>query len=177
MTPRILIACVGNIFLGDDGFGTEVAQRLAARPLPPEVLLRDFGIRGIDLTYALLEPFELVILVDACPRGGEPGTIYLVEPDQVELNAADGGALPLETHAMNPMNVLRAVCSMGGSPARILIVGCEPAEPGSLEFESDAEGKLGLSSPVQAAVDEAIALIESLIAKALAGELTKKAAG
>ena len=71
---RILIACIGNIFLGDDGFGVEVARRLAGRPLPPEVMLKDFGIRGFDLTYALLEPYELVILVDACPRGGEPGT-------------------------------------------------------------------------------------------------------
>ncbi len=87
--PRILIACIGNIFLGDDGFGTEVARRLASRPLPPGVILKDFGIRGLDLTYALLDPYELVILVDACPRGGEPGTVYLVEPDPVESDAPD----------------------------------------------------------------------------------------
>src|SRR5271154_5959599 len=87
---RILIACIGNIFLGDDGFGTEVARRLACRALPPEVTLRDFGIRGLDLTYALLDPYELVILADACPRGGEPGTLYLVEPDPVESNTPDG---------------------------------------------------------------------------------------
>ena len=79
--PRILVACIGNIFLGDDGFGTEVARRLAARTLPPEVSVKDFGIRGLDLTYALLEPYELTILVDACPRGGEPGSVYLIEPD------------------------------------------------------------------------------------------------
>src|SRR6202040_1259682 len=79
--PRILIACIGNIFLGDDGFGTEVARRLAGGSLPPGVILKDFGIRSLDLTYALLDPYELVILVDACPRGGEPGTVYLVEPD------------------------------------------------------------------------------------------------
>ena len=85
--PRILIACIGNIFLGDDGFGTEVARRLADRSLPPGVILKDFGIRGLDLTYALLDPYDLVILVDACPRGGEPGTIYLIEPDPVEQNA------------------------------------------------------------------------------------------
>ena len=85
--PRILIACIGNIFLGDDGFGTEVARRLADRAFPPGVILKDFGIRGLDLTYALLDPYELVILVDACPRGGEPGTVYLVEPDPVESDA------------------------------------------------------------------------------------------
>jgi hydrogenase maturation protease len=154
--PRILIACIGNIFLGDDGFGTEVARRLAGREFPPGVILKDFGIRGLDLTYALLDPWDLVILVDACPRGGEPGTVYLVEPDPVE----SGADARLETHAMNPMNVLRMVKSMGGAPGRILIVGCEPAEIGS-----DEEGKLGLSEVVAAAVDEAVRMIESLVSK------------
>src|ERR1700676_1955836 len=147
---RILIACMGNIFLGDDGFGTEVARRLAVRSLPQGVILKDFGIRGLDLTYALLDPYELVILVDAYPRGGEPGTVYLVKPDPVEMNTPDGVPPRLETHGMNPMNVLRMVKSMGGAPNRILIVGCEPAELGS-----DEEGKLGLSDPVQAGVEEA----------------------
>src|SRR5579862_6753455 len=150
--PRILIACIGNIFLGDDGFGTEVARRLATRSLPPAVILKDFGIRGLDLTYALLDPYELVILVDACPRGGEPGAVYLLEPDSVPDSAAG-----LEPHAMNPMSVLRMVKSMGGAPSRILIVGCEPADLG-LE-----EGKLGLSDPVAAAVDEAVVVIETLV--------------
>ena len=126
-------------------------------------MLKDFGIRGLDLTYALLDPHELVILVDACPRGGEPGTVYLVEPDPVESDTQDGARF--EAHAMNPMNVLRTVKWMGGAPGRILIVGCEPGELGS-----DEEGQLGLSDPVEAAVDEAIALIETLISKTLEGE-------
>jgi hydrogenase maturation protease len=158
--PRILIACVGNIFLGDDGFGTEVARRLAQKSLPPEVLLKDFGIRGLDLTYALLDPHELVILVDACSRGGEPGTVYLIEPDPAE---SSNGPAYLDTHGMNPMKVLRMVQSMGGAQGRILIVGCEPADLGS-----DEEGKLGLSDPVQAAIDEAIVLIETLVSNTLA---------
>jgi hydrogenase maturation protease len=163
--PRILIACIGNIFLGDDGFGTEVARRLAGRSLPPGVILKDFGIRSLDLTYALLDPYDLIILVDACPRGGEPGTVYLVEPDPVEPNTPDGVPARLETHGMNPMTVLRMVQSMGGAPGRILIVGCEPADMGS-----DEEGKLGLSDPVEAAVDEAIVLIETLISNSIGGE-------
>jgi hydrogenase maturation protease len=163
-SPRILIACVGNIFLGDDGFGVEVARRLADRPLPPEVLLKDFGIRGLDLTYALLDWYEAVIMVDACPRGGKPGTVYLLEPDVVESNAINGPPTPLETHSMNPMNVLRAVKAMGGNVGRILIVGCEPAE-----FGLDEGGKLGLSDSAQAAVNEAIALIERLISTILNG--------
>jgi hydrogenase maturation protease len=163
--PRILIACVGNIFLGDDGFGTEVARRLAGRPLPSGVILKDYGIRGLDLTYALMDPHDLVILVDACPRGGEPGTVYLVEPDPAEWNAPDGAHAHLETHAMNPMNVLRTVKAMGGTPGPILIVGCEPADIGS-----DEEGKLGLSEPVEAAVDEAVRLIETLVISTLKGD-------
>jgi len=169
-STRILIACIGNIFLGDDGFGTEVARRLAGRPQPAGVILKDFGIRGLDLTYALLDPYELVILVDACPRGGHPGTVYLVEPNALEWNMPDGSPICLETHAMNPINVLRTVKAMGGAPGRILIVGCEPAEIGS-----DEEGKLGLSEPVEAAVDEAVALIETLVAKTLEGEVTETA--
>ncbi len=153
---RILVACIGNIFLGDDGFGPEIARRLAGRTLPPGVILKDFGIRSLDLTYALLDPWDLVILVDACPRGGEPGTVYMVDPDPVEPDTNTR----LEAHAMNPMSVLRAVKSMGGAPGRILIVGCEPAEVGS-----DEEGKLGLSEPVRAAVDEAVHMIEMLISK------------
>ncbi|MGD1093939.1 MAG: hydrogenase maturation protease [Bryobacteraceae bacterium] len=166
--PRILIACVGNIFLGDDGFGTEVALRLAGRLLPPGVVLKDFGICGLDLTYALLEQWDLVILVDACARGGEPGTVYLIEPDQVETAAQGAPAACVETHGMNPMSVLRAAKLMGGARSRILLVGCEPADLGS-----DEEGKLGLSAPVEAAVDEAVSMIETLISKALTGELTE----
>jgi hydrogenase maturation protease len=152
--PRILIACIGNIFLGDDGFGVEVARRLAGRQLPAGVILRDFGIRAFDLTYALMDPWDLVVLVDACPRGGEPGTVYVVEPDQTE----DSAGVQMDAHVMNPMAVLRIVKSMGGPPNRILIVGCEPAELGSEE-----EGKLGLSDPVNSAIDRAVDLVETMV--------------
>jgi len=154
----ILIACIGNIFLGDDGFGTEVARQLAGRSLPPDVILKDFGIRGLDLTYALLERYDLVILVDAYARGGKPGSIYLVEPDP---GTGDAPA-QLETHGMNPVNVLRMVKSMGGPSNRVLLVGCEP-----LDLGSDEEGKLGLSEPVAAAVGEAVKTIEKLCAEAV----------
>ena len=162
--PRILIACVGNIFLGDDGFGVEVARRLAARRLPSDVLVKDFGIRGFDLAYALMESYELAILVDACARGGTPGTVYLIEPDPVEDDPAHPGLPQLEPHGMNPMNVLRLVKSLGGTPGRVLIVGCEPAELGS-----DSDGYIGLSEPVQAAIAEAIGLIDLLVSKVLDG--------
>jgi hydrogenase maturation protease len=163
--PRILIACIGNIFLGDDGFGTEVARRLAGRPLPQYVVLKDFGIRSLDLTYALLDPYDLVILVDACSRGGEPGTVYLVAPDPFDPNGTDRTPASLDTHAMNPTSVLRVARSMGGAAGRILLVGCEPADMGS-----DDEGKLGLSDRVQAAVGEAIRMIETLLSNTLQSE-------
>ena len=163
--PRILIACIGNIFLGDDGFGTEVARRLASRPLPAGVAVKDFGIRGLDLAYALLEPYDLVVMVDACPLGGRPGTIYVLEPDPEEWKLPQDGSPQFEAHAMNPISVLRMVKSMGGIPGRLLIVGCEPANVGS-----DEEGYMGLTEPVQAAIDDAIVMIEAQVSKVLSRE-------
>jgi hydrogenase maturation protease len=164
--PRILVACIGNIFLGDDGFGVEVARRLAARPLPPEVVVRDFGIRGFDLACALMDAYELTILVDACQRGGAPGTLYVLEPDPIDPSTPANPAR-MEAHGMNPMNALRMVQSMCGRLGRILIVGCEPADLGSEE-----EGKLGLSEPVLAAVEEAIAMIANLVRSTREGAAT-----
>jgi len=161
--PRILIAGIGNIFLGDDAFGVEVAQRLAQRPLPEEVRVVDFGIRGLDLTYALLDGYEAVILVDAVPRGGLPGTLYVIEPERSEAPVPAGAVI--ETHGMDPVKVLRLVEAMGGKIERLLLVGCEPAPDDAYE-----DMQSGLSDPVRAAVEEAISLIESLIARLLCGE-------
>jgi hydrogenase maturation protease len=152
-TPSILVACIGNIFLGDDAFGVEVARRLMARDLPSGVKVTDFGIRGFDLAYALLEPHNLVILVDACPRGSDPGTLYVIEPEV----SPEGPAL--DAHTMNPVAVLRLAHSMGAISSKILLVGCEPADLGG------EEGSMGLSAPVSAAVNEAVHLVEKLIEK------------
>ncbi|MDQ3013802.1 MAG: hydrogenase maturation protease [Acidobacteriota bacterium] len=168
--PRILIACIGNIFLGDDAFGVEVAKRLAARKLPDEVRLKDFGIRGFDLAYALLDEYEVTILVDATPRGGAPGTLYLIEPDLSELEVNNAQTAALDTHGMNPMKVLQMARSMGAQFQQILLVGCEP-----MTFGSEEQGQMGLSEPVAAAVDEALRMIESLIAKMLATDLRQQA--
>ncbi len=160
--PRILIAGIGNIFLGDDAFGSEVARRLSGRALPDEVRVVDFGIRGFDLTYALLDGYEVTIFVDATPRGGEPGTLYTIEPDLNEVDNPDAEGMMVETHGMNPMKVLGMVKSMGGEFKRIYLVGCEPAP---LQSE---DGHMGLSEPVEAAVDEAVKVIESLVREILA---------
>jgi hydrogenase maturation protease len=158
-SPSILIAGIGNIFLGDDAFGVEVAQRLANRKLPDRVKVVDFGIRGFDLAYALLDRFDVTILVDACPRGGAPGTLYVIEPDLnvSALDAAEAAQTAVDAHSMNPMNVIRMAKSMGGHLKRILLVGCEPLTLGP------EEGVMGLSQPVAAMVEEAANRIESLV--------------
>lgn len=152
----ILIAGIGNIFLGDDAFGCEVIKELSRRKLPDNVRAVDFGIRGFDLAYAMLDEHELTIFVDAAPRGNAPGTLYTIEPDLSELESSPGGVM-LETHGMNPMKVLQMVKSMGGEFKKVLLVGCEP------ETFGPEEGLFGLSAVVQAAVPEAATIVECLV--------------
>ena len=145
---RILVAGVGNIFFGDDGFGVEVSRRLSERALPEGVQVKDFGIRGLDLTYALLDGWDAAILVDALPRGGDPGTLYVLDP------AADAAPPVLDPHAMHPARVLAMAWELGGTPPILRVVGCEP---GAAE-----EMQIGLSPAVAAAVDPACTLVEQL---------------
>jgi hydrogenase maturation protease len=161
--PRILVAGIGNIFLGDDAFGVEVVRRLSSRELPPSVRVTDFGIRGYDLAYALLDGYDITILVDACSRGEPAGTLYVIEPDLKDLGSAEEQQEAVEAHSMNPLNVLRLAASMGPLK-RVLLVGCEPATLGP------DEGQMGLSEPIEAAVDEAVQLVELTIERILNGQ-------
>lgn len=161
---RILVAGIGNIFLGDDAFGVEVVHRLARRPLPENVRVVDFGIRGLDLAYALMEGYDLTILVDAAPRGGLPGTLYAIEPEIDGAGEIEGRAFELEMHAMNPAKVLAWVRSMGGATRRMVVVGCEPAP---LSDEDRADGRMGLSAPVSASLDDAVVMIEEIVRETL----------
>ncbi|HZC43931.1 MAG TPA: hydrogenase maturation protease [Acidobacteriaceae bacterium] len=160
---RVLIAGIGNIFLGDDGFGVEVARRLANCELPAEVRVVDFGIRGLDLVYALQDGYETTILVDAFPHGKAPGTVSVVEPDLNDLETSSEQSGFIEPHGMNPMNVLRMARAMQAPLERILLIGCEPAYLGG------DEGHMGLSEPVEAAVNEAMKTVQSLVARILDG--------
>ena len=153
---RVLVAGVGNIFLGDDGFGVEVVRRLAGRGLPEGVEVVDFGIRGMDLAYALQDDYDLVVFVDATPRGEKPGTVYLIEPEIEE----DGG-VALDTHGMDPVKVMKLSRVLGASPTRTLVVGCEPQV--ILSGEDYDDMLMQLSEPVLAAVEEAAKLVESLV--------------
>jgi hydrogenase maturation protease len=160
-SDRILVAGIGNIFHGDDAFGVEVAQRLLGRPQPNGVRVVDFGIRGLDLAYALMDGYEVTILIDATQRGEEPGTLNSIELDLSDLDGLAPDSVAVDTHGMNPMRVLRIVKSLGGELGRILLVGCEPA------FLGPEEGFMGLSEIVVAAVDPAVEMVERLLAKNL----------
>jgi len=155
--PSILVAGIGNIFLGDDAFGCEVVKELSQRFWPDNVRIVDFGIRGFDLAYALLDGYDVTIFVDATPRGEVPGTLYTIEPDLSELETLDGSAAVVETHGMNPLKVLSMVKSMGGEFHKILLVGCEP------ETFGPDEGYLGLSPTVASVVGEAARIVTSLV--------------
>jgi hydrogenase maturation protease len=161
LKPRVLVAGIGNIFLGDDGFGVEVVRRLASLKLPESVRVMDFGIRGFDLAYALQDGYETTILVDACPRGEVPGTLYVIEP---ELEPSDGANAPqatMEGHTMNPIGVLRMAQAMNIDVKNILLIGCEPETLGG------EDGQMGLSAPMEAAVDEAVKLVRSVVDRVL----------
>ena len=165
MTPAILVGGIGNIFLGDDGFGVKVAQRLAQGLLPPDIRVVDFGIRGFDLAFALLDDYRAIILIDAVPRGGAPGTLYTIEPDWTALDDLDA---EVEMHGMNPAKVLAMVKSMGGQPRRILIVGCEPSP-----MLQENEERIGLSEAVEEAVDKAVTIVQELV-RTLEGEKSER---
>jgi hydrogenase maturation protease len=159
--PTILVAGIGNIFLGDDAFGVEVVRRLASAKLPEAVRVSDFGIRGFDLAYALQDGYETTILVDACPHGEAPGTLYVIEPDLKVLDDPETPQPGIEAHAMSPVSVLRMARAMNIQMKSVLLVGCEPETLGG------DEGQMGLSAPVEAAVEGAVKLVKSLIEKTL----------
>lgn len=158
---RILVAGIGNVFLGDDGFGVEVVGRLARSLLPAGVKVEDFGIRGMDLAYAL-QDYDVAILVDALPRGNPPGTLYVIEP------ALDEQAAALDTHGMDPVKVLGLARHLGDRLPRVLVVGCEPATVMGEDDDLSAE----LSEPVRAALDEATRIVESLLDDLTTGDRT-----
>ena len=157
---RVLVAGVGNIFKGDDGFGVEVVQRLARGDLPAGVRVVDFGIRGVDLTYALLDGCEAAVLVDTAQRGGAPGDLYVIEPE-FDDRAPAPEDLMISGHDLDPAKVLRVVRAMGGACRRILLVACEP-----LTFGGE-DGAMGLSPPVAAAIATAQGLVEDVVRQLL----------
>jgi hydrogenase maturation protease len=154
VTTRVLVAGIGNVFLGDDGFGVALADRLGRQALPPGVEVVDYGIRGMDLAYAILDGWDAVVLLDAAPRGGAPGTLYVIEPEGGDDHVA------VDTHGMDPVAVLALARALGGTPPRTLVVGCEPQ---TRMTGDEGDVVAALSEPVRAALDEGVRLVTSLL--------------
>jgi hydrogenase maturation protease len=156
---RVLVAGLGNIFEGDDGFGVAVAQRLSRTSWPAGVLVRDFGIRGVHLAYELLEGYGLVVIADAVSRGGAPGTLYIIEhhPDHT-LPPAEATSALMDAHDLGPDGVLALVPRLGGELGRVVVLGCEPA---------DLSPGIGLSDAVTSSVDGAVGLVIDIVQRAL----------
>ena len=150
--PRqILVAGIGNAFLGDDGFGGQVAQRLEKRDLPEGVLVLDFGTGGLDLAYEVMRGYDALVLVDISRQGEAPGTIYVMEPDPADVDGGIEDGAVIDPHGMDPQTVLRFVKAVGGWPGKVVIVACEPSSVGEVNW--------GLSKPVEDAVDRAVAVV------------------
>ena len=152
---KVLVAGIGNIVLGDDGFGVEVAARLRGADLPDGVRAEDFGIRGVHLAYELLDGYDALVMIDAVPMGEPPGTVALIEPDPA--GDVPGSAGPaMDAHSMNPAVVLQMLAAMGGQIGRVVVVGCEP---------SVIDEGMGLSPPVEAAVERGVAAVHEVLAE------------
>lgn len=158
-SPTILVAGVGNIFLGDDGFGVAVARRLMQRTPTSDMRVVDFGIRGLDLAYALLEPYRLVVLIDIVQRGSTPGTVHVLDLNDDASAAVADGHSP-DTHGMVPTRAIEMARTMGAHIPQLVLVGCEPAS-----FGNPDEGEIALSPTVANAVAAAIATIDAVIAE------------
>jgi hydrogenase maturation protease len=154
---QILVAGIGNAWLRDDGFGGEVARRLAARALPDGVTVGDFGTGGLDLAYEVMRGYDALVLLDVSRQGGEPGTLYVMEPDEEDFAAGIEDGEQLDPHGMDPQTVLRFVRAVGGWPGKVVVIACEPAEVEELG--------IGLSDEVDAAVDRAVELVVATIAE------------
>jgi hydrogenase maturation protease len=148
---RILIAGIGNAWLKDDGFGSEVIARLEDVDLPREAAVFDFGTGGLDLAYEVMRGYDALVLVDISRQGGEPGTLYVMEADEAEIAAGIEDGQVLNPHGMDPETVLRFVKTLGAWPGKVLVIACEPAEVEDMG--------IGLSAPVAAAVDGAVKLV------------------
>ena len=152
---QILVAGIGNTWLRDDGFGSEVASRLADRELPSGVTVMDFGTGGLDLAYEVMRGYDALMLVDVSRQGGEPGTLYVMEADEADVSAGIEDGAMLDPHGMDPETVLRFVRAVGGWPGKVIVIACEPAEV--------EDFGIGLSDEVSAAVDHAVELVVTTI--------------
>src|SRR6202142_2516286 len=159
--PRILVAGVGNAWLRDDGFGGEVARRLSERELPDGVSVMDAGTGGLDLAYEVMRGYDGLVILDVSKQGGEPGTLYVMEPDEDDVQGGIEDGEVINPHGMDPQTVLRFVKSIGAWPGRVVVIACEPAEIEEMGW--------GLSDSVSEAVDRALDLVFETLADLRSG--------
>ena len=152
---QILVAAVGNMWLGDDGFGGQVAKLLQERSLAPGVQVVDFGTGGLDLAYEVMRGYDALVLVDVSRQGGEPGTLYVMEADEDSIEGEIEDGAVIDPHGMDPRTVLRFVKAVGGWPGKVVVVACEPAQV--------EEMRVGLSEQVAAVVGKAVEVVEQQI--------------
>ena len=152
---RVMIAGVGNMFMKDDGFGGAVVKKILNKKFPEGVEVKDFGTGGLKLAYDLMKGYDGLILLDASARGEKPGTLYVIEPNEDDINPDLEQGGPIDPHGADPATVLRFVKSIGSWPAKVLIVACEP--------ETIDDFEIGLSEPVNAAIDKAVEMVEDII--------------
>jgi hydrogenase maturation protease len=146
--PQVLVAGIGNTWLHDDGFGSEVVRVLRERGAPPAgIHLADFGTSGLDLAYEAMRGYDALILVDASRQGQKAGTLYVMEPTAEDVDGSIEDGQMLDPHGMDPLNVLRFVKYVGGWPGRVVVIACEPQDVTDVGF--------GLSEPVAAALERA----------------------
>ena len=157
----ILVAGVGNAWLRDDGFGGQVARSLEQRELPPGVTVMDAGTGGLDLAYEVMRGYDALVILDVSRQGGEPGTLYVMEPDEHEVEGGIEDGQVINPHGMDPQTVLRFVKSIGAWPGRVVVIACEPAHVQEMGW--------GLSPDVEAAVERAVGLVLETIEELRAG--------
>jgi hydrogenase maturation protease len=160
----ILVAGVGNAWLRDDGFGGECARRLSERELPSGVSVMDAGTGGLDLAYEVMRGYDALVILDVSRQGGEPGTLYVMEPDEESVQGGIEDGEVINPHGMDPQTVLRFVKSVGAWPGRVVVIACEPAEVEEMGW--------GLSDSVSDAVDRAVGLVLETVDELRAGAVS-----
>ena len=149
MIPQVLVAGLGNAWLRDDGFGGAVARRLQERDLPDGVSVMDVGTSGLDLAYEVMRGYQALVMVDASRQGGAPGTLYVIEPERDEFAGSIEDGELIDPHSMDPKTVLRLVSATGGWPAKVVVIGCEPAEVDEPGITLSARGRGGVQPAIE----------------------------
>jgi len=155
---KILVAGMGNVLRGDDGFGIRVVDELKKNHnTPAEVDIYEAGIGGIGLVQELMNGYDALVVVDAVEKGAAAGTLFVIEPLEHQTAITDEKlhASMVDMHYADPSKVLLMAKVLNVCPPKVFLVGCQP------EYVDDAVE--GLRPPVEQAVPQAVEEVLSLI--------------